>query len=447
MSQDSVNSPSPFDDSATQNGGQSNPTSTTTPADTEAAQPYRPNIDSNAPQASNNSSTAEIDELLRKLDELSKELEKKEGHQDSPELKTSMPSSAPTLSSAPSTSVSDESSNVSVADRQVNNQAAGSAHPQSTSNFDEGQSLAGKTSDQKKDDSETDEDFDLDKFLTDLEKKIEAGVGQNNNQPNASTPSVNSMEEINGEELDAFRKQRSPLNLEDHSQEAATAIAEPKTPTTLSSPVSPAALPVAEPAPALPANEENDFSNLLAGSEPSEKLTSSEENSIPDKAVMGRDEIIAAAVKAKNTDTTSEDLAAQNIFDLLNIQASDEEKENFLREIEELIFEDFIGKDVPLLLNSSELAELNKLQADNLSAGPEKKEKILEFLFNLLPNLENLLYDKAMKLKEEMVHERIKRLEQNAANPDLIARVKTAVSEKKWRQVTNLLNETETKEK
>jgi len=69
-----------------------------------------------------------------------------------------------------------------------------------------------------------------------------------------------------------------------------------------------------------------------------------------------------------------------------------------------------------------------------------KKEKILEYLFSTLPNLETLLYDKALQLKEEMVLEKVRRLESNPANSDKIKEVRSAIAQNHWRQAGTVLN-------
>src|SRR5260221_10105725 len=81
----------------------------------------------------------------------------------------------------------------------------------------------------------------------------------------------------------------------------------------------------------------------------------------------------------------SQSLEDQNIFHLLGVQdATDEEKEKFLDELQQVIWEDFLENDVELLLTEEELTDFKKI-SDNKELGEEDRQnKMIEFLEKLI---------------------------------------------------------------
>lgn len=140
----------------------------------------------------------------------------------------------------------------------------------------------------------------------------------------------------------------------------------------------------------------------------------------------------------------SQSLEAQNIFDLLGVSESstDEEKERFLDELQEVIWEDFIENDVNLLLTEDEFSGLQKIKEKGNT--PEVQEEILGFLENLIPDLEEIMLDKALELKEDMVYERIAGMKEfhsgNQGNLDRIAQAEKLLTEDKWADAASILN-------
>jgi len=149
-------------------------------------------------------------------------------------------------------------------------------------------------------------------------------------------------------------------------------------------------------------------------------------------------------VSVKNSPVdANQSLEAQNIFDLLGVSdGKPEEKEAFLDELQDVIWEDFLGHDVDLLLTEEEMAKLNALKAKGNA--PEVQEEILVFLEKLIPDLEDMMMDKAIELKEDMVMERIAGLRefhsQNAAALEKITQAEKHISEGCWADASQLLN-------
>lgn len=141
----------------------------------------------------------------------------------------------------------------------------------------------------------------------------------------------------------------------------------------------------------------------------------------------------------------SEALEDQNIFDLLGIsEAADSEKELFLDELQQVIWEDFVENDVELLLTSEELAEFKGLTDDSALSEDERQVRMIDYLEKLIPDLEKIMLEKALDLKEDMTRQRIADMMQNLANaPEKLDQVRQAqnlADNQQWRSVALTLN-------
>lgn len=137
-------------------------------------------------------------------------------------------------------------------------------------------------------------------------------------------------------------------------------------------------------------------------------------------------------------------LEAQNIFELLGVNnGSDADKESFLDELQQVIWEDFLTSDIQLLLTRAELAEVQNLRAQNQDP-LKQQEVVVTYLEKLIPDLENIMLEKALELKREMVRERIAGMRSYlASKPEKIAeleKVQELVRQEKWASVTRALN-------
>jgi len=120
----------------------------------------------------------------------------------------------------------------------------------------------------------------------------------------------------------------------------------------------------------------------------------------------------------------------------------DEEKEAFLDELQEVIWEDFVENDVKMLLSEEQLAKLNEIQKKGQTR--EVQEEMLVYLEELLPDLEDIMMDKALELKEDMVLERISGMKEfysgNQVALDQVAEAERLISENKWADAGSVLN-------
>jgi len=141
----------------------------------------------------------------------------------------------------------------------------------------------------------------------------------------------------------------------------------------------------------------------------------------------------------------SEALDAQNIFELLGVaDGSDQEKDGFLDQLQQVIWEDFLENDVQLLLTKSEANELQTLLGQENQSETDRQESAVLFLEKLIPDLESIMLEKALELKREMVFERIAGMrELHGGKAEILARITEAevlFKQDKWQSGAKVLN-------
>ena len=149
-------------------------------------------------------------------------------------------------------------------------------------------------------------------------------------------------------------------------------------------------------------------------------------------------------------DLSDEDIEAQNIFDMLGVaNGSEDLKEKFLDQLQEVIWDDFLKNDVQLLLSESENAEFKKFQekVDSAQEGDAKekaKDEMVEYLEKLIPDLEEIMLEKALDLKADLFVERISGLKEYfAEKQEQLSKVDEAeklMFEDKWKSAAETLN-------
>ena len=142
-----------------------------------------------------------------------------------------------------------------------------------------------------------------------------------------------------------------------------------------------------------------------------------------------------------------EDLEKQNIFAMLGLKNLEEsEKEAFLADLEQLIWDNFVEVELPLLLNSEQKAQADQILADQSKTENERREALLAYVEPFIPNLDEVMYKKALSLKKEMFEERVKKMRDQATeenNLSLMAdldQIQELIAAGRYKTATELLN-------
>lgn len=165
----------------------------------------------------------------------------------------------------------------------------------------------------------------------------------------------------------------------------------------------------------------------------------------PTPAPVVDDQPVAKVGDEVSVQPVTQSLEEQNIFVLLGVENSkDEEKESFLDELQQVIWEDFLENDVRLLITQEEYIEFEKI-VDNLEQNDEEKqEELLVYLEKLIPDIEEIMMEKAIELKAEMFHERILGLKEFYADkPEALEKLSKAEEQMKaeeWHSAAETLN-------
>ena len=143
---------------------------------------------------------------------------------------------------------------------------------------------------------------------------------------------------------------------------------------------------------------------------------------------------------------SSQTLEEQNVFFLLVVDKSNpQEKESFLDELQQVIWEDFLESDVKLLITQEETKQLEELMQKPDMPEEEKQEKIVVFLEKIIPDLEEIMLEKAVELKGDMFKERILGLKEfyatDAEKLTAVNKAEDLMSQNLWLDSATVLNQ------
>lgn len=138
-------------------------------------------------------------------------------------------------------------------------------------------------------------------------------------------------------------------------------------------------------------------------------------------------------------------LSAQNIFELLGVtDGTPEQREDFLTRLQQAVWDDFIANDLELLLTEKEMEPVSEILADKSIDATERQQKIVVYLTDLVPDLDQIMYEKALKLKEDLVMERLTSLEQLVTGQEKkmaeLAEIRQLAKDDQWRDAGERLN-------
>jgi hypothetical protein len=139
-----------------------------------------------------------------------------------------------------------------------------------------------------------------------------------------------------------------------------------------------------------------------------------------------------------------EPIEEQNIFELLGVMDSETaEKEAFLDELQQALWDDFLDKDLQLLITAEQLKEIQQLREGSLPDG-ERQSQLIAKVEALVPDLEEIMLEKALELKEEMVKERLAGMKEYFADRksalDKIQEAEQHLNSGRWQTGAQLLN-------
>ena len=270
-------------------------------------------------------------------------------------------------------------------------------------------------------------DLDLDKFISELETKIaekDEGTTPGEAAPQSQTQPIEPWPEPAKPQSEPAEPQLEPAE----------------------SPVQPVTEPAIK-------EEQSNFPDNFSRQRPSLDLSEVEEKEAPSLTLNnGRLEPTPKPTAEPSAEPTpepvnEEDLEKQNIFAMLGLKNLEEpEKEAFLADLEQLIWDNFVEVELPLLLNSEQKAQADQILADQSKTENERREALLAYVEPFIPNLDEVMYKKALSLKKEMFEERVKKMRDQATeenNLSLMAdldQIQELIAAGRYKTATELLN-------
>ena len=153
------------------------------------------------------------------------------------------------------------------------------------------------------------------------------------------------------------------------------------------------------------------------------------------------------SISPQNDGEKSQALIDQNIIHLLGVEdATEEEKEDFLDEVQHVIWEDFLENDIDMLLTEERTVEFKKIADKQGLEDDALQAEMVEYLEKVIPDLEKIMLEKALELKEEMMRERTTQMMDEYQDENVtekMAKVKEALElmdDDKWHSAADLLN-------
>lgn len=144
-------------------------------------------------------------------------------------------------------------------------------------------------------------------------------------------------------------------------------------------------------------------------------------------------------------DSNSQKLEDQNIFILLGVQnLAEEEKEEYLALLEDDIWQDFFDHDVQYLIPTEQHAELR----NNILSKPDmimtSFDEAIVFLEKLIPDLEDIMLEKALELKVYAFLWRLEKIQELYSDDQeeykAVAQARALSNDNKWASAAELVS-------
>jgi hypothetical protein len=141
----------------------------------------------------------------------------------------------------------------------------------------------------------------------------------------------------------------------------------------------------------------------------------------------------------------SEKLQKMSIFEMLGVEGTEEEKEAFLSEVQDVIWQDVVENDLAPLLSEAEMDEVDAMLNDESANEDTKRDYLFDLILKKVPNAEEVLLERTMQLKSDLLHERFHGMQQFFANnPEAMQKLEVAhghIDADEHEEAVALLNE------
>lgn len=139
-------------------------------------------------------------------------------------------------------------------------------------------------------------------------------------------------------------------------------------------------------------------------------------------------------------------LTELDVFTILGVSGTDEEKTAFLQEMQEVIWDDVVSSELDDNLTDEEMERIDDIIADTATSMDDKHNKLYAFLTEKIPNLTEVLTTKVNQFKMDLLDDRIEGMTefyQSQNNADALGKLEQALgmrNEERYSEAVAVLN-------
>lgn len=133
-----------------------------------------------------------------------------------------------------------------------------------------------------------------------------------------------------------------------------------------------------------------------------------------------------------------------DIFTVLGVDGTSEEKEQFLDEMQATVWDSITQQHLEEKMSDEQLTEIENIIADENVSDEDKKARLSEKLNQLIPNVEQVIMDTTNELKADLLQERLSGMTTRfQEDTEVSAKLKTAQEKydaKSYQECVEILN-------
>ncbi len=112
----------------------------------------------------------------------------------------------------------------------------------------------------------------------------------------------------------------------------------------------------------------------------------------------------------------TETLHRLSIFEMLGVEGTEEEKEEFLSEVQDVIWQDVVENDLAPILSDEEADNVHTLLNDEGIEQNTKRDYLFDLILKKVPQAEDVLLQRTLQLKSDLLHERLHGMQEYFSN-------------------------------
>ncbi len=138
-------------------------------------------------------------------------------------------------------------------------------------------------------------------------------------------------------------------------------------------------------------------------------------------------------------------LEKMDIFTMLGVKGTEEEKEAFLDELQDLVWQEFVDTELMDNLDEQSMEKVEKILMDESLSAQQQQQQLQTILTQAVPDYEQVLLILALQLKEDMFYARLdglkERFKEQQNNLSKVQQAEQLAQQENWKQAVEMVNE------